>query len=91
MKQVDETLQAVALRFDRSVHDAPTLTAKGSGYVAEQIIEAARAHGVPIQQDAQLVQVLARLELDQQIPPMVYQAVAEILSFLNRANQTASR
>jgi flagellar biosynthesis protein len=77
-------LQAVALRYKPGEDEAPRLTAKGRGAVAEKIIELARRHGVPIRQDRNLVQVLARLDLEQEIPPSVYRAVAEILAFVYR-------
>jgi flagellar biosynthesis protein len=76
--------QAVALRYKPGEDEAPRLTAKGQGHVAERIIELARQHGVPIRQDRNLVQVLARLDLEQEIPPNVYRAVAEILAFVYR-------
>jgi flagellar biosynthesis protein len=77
-------LQAVALRYTPGEDAAPRLTAKGRGAVAEKILALARQHGVPIRQDRNLVQVLARLDLDQEIPPGVYRAVAEILAFVYR-------
>jgi flagellar biosynthesis protein len=77
-------LRAVALRYTPGQDEAPRLTAKGRGPVAEKILALARQHGVPIRQDPNLVQVLARLDLEQQIPPDVYRAVAEILAFVYR-------
>jgi len=76
--------QAVALRYQPGEDEAPRVTAKGRGVVAEKIIELARQHGVPIRQDRNLVQVLSRLDLEQEIPPSVYRAVAEILAFVYR-------
>ncbi len=77
-------LQAVALRYTPGEGQAPRLTAKGRGFAAEKIVELARRHGVPIRQDRNLVQVLSRLDLEQEIPPQVYRAVAEILAFVYR-------
>jgi flagellar biosynthesis protein len=54
--------------------------------MAEQIIAAARAAGVDIVEDADLLEVLGRIPLDQEIPPELFQAVAEILAFLYRMN-----
>jgi len=76
--------QAVALRYQPGEDEAPRVTAKGRGHVAEKIIELARQHGVPIRQDGNLVQVLSRLDLEEEIPPSVYRAVAEILAFVYR-------
>ncbi|MBW3539152.1 MAG: EscU/YscU/HrcU family type III secretion system export apparatus switch protein [Planctomycetes bacterium] len=81
-----QATQAVALRYDESVDQAPRLTAKGEGYVAEQILEVARQHGIPIQQDRNLVQVLSLLELDEEVPPLIYNAVAQILAFVYRTS-----
>jgi flagellar biosynthesis protein len=77
-------LQAVALRYTPGEDEAPRLAAKGRGHAAEKIVELARRHGVPIRQDRNLVQVLSRLDLEQEIPPHVYKAVAEILAFVYR-------
>jgi flagellar biosynthesis protein len=88
---VDESpkppLQAVALRYTPGEDEAPRVTAKGRGPIAEKILELARAHNVPVRQDRNLVQVLSRLELEQEIPPSVYRAVAEILAFVYRLSQ----
>jgi flagellar biosynthesis protein len=73
---------AVALRYDG--RDAPRVTAKGRGPVAENIVRAARAAGVPLYEDAALATLLSRLELDEQIPPKLYVAVAEVIAFAYR-------
>jgi flagellar biosynthesis protein len=74
--------RAAALRYRPDRDRAPRLAAKGSGAVAEKIIEVARRHGIPIQEDPALIQVLAGLDLNQEIPPAVYLVVAEILAFV---------
>lgn len=56
------------------------------GTVAEQILNLAFAHGVRVRQDADLVQILAALDIDMEIPPEAYAAVAEILVYVYRAN-----
>jgi len=81
--------QAVALRYDADVQEAPVVVAKGKGLVAKQIIEKAKEHDIPIQEDASLVEVLSKLELNQQIPAELYQLVAEVLSFVYRSDQKA--
>ena len=83
--------RAVALRYNSPKDKAPRLIAKGKGRTAEQILELARKNGVPVREDPNLVQVLSRLNLDQEIPPELYQAVAVILAFLYRANQAGPR
>jgi flagellar biosynthesis protein len=78
---------AVALQYNTATDKAPKITAKGRGFVAETIIALAREKGVPIREDADLVQVLSQLDLNQEIPPSLYQVVAELLAFVYRLNQ----
>jgi flagellar biosynthesis protein len=73
---------AVALHYDKP--GTPRVTAKGRGDVGQRIIEAARAHGVPIEENAGLAEALAQVELDAEIPEALYRAVAEVLVFILR-------
>jgi flagellar biosynthesis protein len=70
--------QTVALRYAPKRDAAPKLVAKGRGFLADKILELARLHNIPIRQDRNLVQILSRLDLEEEIPTEVYQAVAEI-------------
>ena len=70
---------AVALHYDGK--EAPRVTAKGSGDLAEQIIALAKEHGIPLQEDAALVSLLSKLDLGDEIPQALYTAVAEIIAF----------
>jgi flagellar biosynthesis protein len=79
--------RAVALRYDPALDSAPKVVARGKGRTADQILALAQKNNVPVRQDANLVQVLSRLKLDQEIPPEVYRAVAAILAFLHRVNR----
>ena len=72
--------QAVALRYDGL--RAPVVSAKGDEELARRIVEEARRQGVHITEDPQLLALLARLDLDQEIPPSLYAAVAAILSWV---------
>lgn len=81
--------QAAALRYAQRKDAAPRLMAKGKGAVADRILEIARRNGIPIREDRELVQVLASLDLYQEIPHKLYKAVAEILVFLHSLNQGA--
>lgn len=83
-RQLKDHLQAAALRYESEEDRVPKVAAKGHGYLAEKILEIARAHGIPIREDKNLVQILSRLDLNQEIPPAVYRAVAEILTFVYR-------
>lgn len=75
--------QAVALRYDPSWR-APHVVAKGYGFIGAAIIETARAHDVVVTESPALVEQLMRIELDREIPPELYVAVAEILVWLAR-------
>jgi flagellar biosynthesis protein len=76
--------QAVVLGYAPKSDRAPKLIAKGRGYRADRILELAREHNIPIRHDHNLLQVLSRLDLNDEIPPEVYKAVAEILAFIYR-------
>jgi flagellar biosynthesis protein len=82
-----KTLLAAALKYDQKKDAAPRVTAQGRGIVAEKIIELARKHDVPIKNDPALVQILSKLDLDEQIPTEIYKAVAEILAFVYSVNE----
>ena len=73
---------AVALHYDRS--GAPRVVAKGRGGIGEKIIEVARAHDIPIEQNEVLAGALAHVELGDEIPAELYKAVAEVLIFVLR-------
>lgn len=64
----------------------PRVVATGRGSVAEQILEIAFAKGIPVREDPDLVELLAAVELDAEIPVDAIAAVAEILSYIYRAN-----
>ncbi len=81
---------AVALKYEPRKADAPRVVAKGRGAIAEQIIAVARAHGVTVREDADLAQILQAVDIDQPIPIEAWAAVAEILSYIYRANRTAA-
>ena len=83
--------RAVALRYDPSAAAAPRVVASGSGLVAEQILELARQHGVPVKDDPQLVQALMKLDIGEMIPPQLYLVVAEVFAWLHRVDQEAAR
>jgi flagellar biosynthesis protein len=82
-----QSKHAVALRYRPGEDDAPKVTAKGRGHLAEQILDLARKHNIPVREDKDLLQILSRLDLDQEIPPEVYRAVAEILAFIYRVSR----
>lgn len=72
---------AVALHYNVSGNGAPRVVAKGGGQIAEKIIETAREHNVPLQEDAALATVLSKLDIGHEIPKELYVAVAHVLAF----------
>ena len=86
---MDKSPKAVALKYDRKKHRAPRVIAKGRGNIAEKIIEIAKENKVPLYEDKNLVQILEALELETEIPPELYRAVAEVLAFVYRLNGKA--
>ncbi len=78
-EQTNTPTLAVALQYDGET--APKVTAKGAGDIAEQILAIAREHDVPLQDNPELVKVLSKIELGDQIPEALYLAVAEVIAF----------
>lgn len=73
--------QAIALAYE-SGDFAPRVVAKGRGLIAEQIIARAKEHNVFVHESKDLVALLMQVDLDDHIPPVLYQAIAEILAWL---------
>ena len=78
---------AVALHYDRT--GAPTVVAKGKGSIGAKIIEVAKEHGIPIEENEVLAGALSNVELGYEIPAELYKAVAEVLVFVMRLNKRA--
>lgn len=76
---LDKTI-AISLEYS-SDQSAPKVTAKGSGIIAQQILQIAQEHGIPIKQDSDLTELLSQVEIDDQIPELLYEAVAQVLVF----------
>ena len=72
---------AVALKYSPG-DSAPTVVAKGRGLIAEEIISRAREHGIFVHESPELVALLSQVNLDGQIPPQLYIAVAELLAWI---------
>lgn len=79
--------RAVALKYDREKGTAPKVVAKGKGLIAEQIIALAEEHDVHIHQSPELLEVLIRLELGDEIPETLYKAIAEVIAFAYNLKQ----
>lgn len=82
---------AIAINYDKTAMAAPKLVAKGSGVIAERLIEMARENGIPVVEDRVLVETLDQLNVNQQIPAELYQVVAEILVSVYRADETIKK
>ena len=83
---MDKSPKAVALKYDGEKDRAPRIMAKGRGDIAEKIIDIAKEHDVPLYADRNLIHVLEALDLETEIPPELYRAVAEVLAFIYRLN-----
>jgi flagellar biosynthesis protein len=86
---IEKRKRAVALRYNSEKDTAPKVAAKGSGKVAEKILQIAKEYNIPLKEDPQLVEVLSTLDLHEEIPPELYRAVAEILAFVYRMTKKA--
>lgn len=75
---------AVALAYGQNNGGAPKVVAKGRGLIAQAIIDRAKQSGVFVHESEDLVGLLMKVELDQEIPPQLYLAVAELLAWLYR-------
>lgn len=79
--------RAVALRYDPAREPAPRVVARGEGELAERILAAAKAHGVPVWGDPALAVALARLDLEAVVPPEFFEVLAEVLAYVYRLNR----
>lgn len=77
--------KAIALKYDIG-EKAPHVVAAGAGEIAKKILEMAKEHNIPIQENDSLVEILSKLDVGYQIPPETYRVVAEILAFLYRTD-----
>jgi len=73
---------AVALKYNQEKNQAPKVIAKGEGKTAQKIIELANEHDIPIKKDEDLLELLSKVEIDKEVPPEMYKAVAEVFSFI---------
>ena len=89
MTTADKRKAAIALAY-LAGDSAPRVVAKGRGLIALAIIERAKEHGVYVHNSEDLVGILMQVELDETIPPQLYQAVAELLAWLYRLEKDSS-
>lgn len=91
MKNKKSVEKAVALSYDGETDRAPRIVAKGEGFIAERIVRVAREYDVPFYRDADLCEVLVKMDVDAEVPSDLYEPVAKILAFVYMANQKAAR
>lgn len=80
MKEEHDNTQAVALTYDGK--STPFISAAGESSLAEEILRIAKEHEVPIYENADLVDILSRLEVGDEIPEILYRTIAEIIAFV---------
>ncbi|MEH7122873.1 EscU/YscU/HrcU family type III secretion system export apparatus switch protein [Bacillus sp. JJ1773] len=83
--------EAVALTYDKNGVDAPYVSAKGKGLIAESILAKASEHDIPVQEDPSLLELLGKLNINEQIPEELYEAVAEVFAFIYKADKEAGK
>lgn len=83
--------KAVALSYEQNMDDTPKVTASGKGYLAEEIIEKAHGHDIPIIEDPSLVELLGELNINEQIPEELFQVVSEVFAFIYRTDKQTGK
>jgi flagellar biosynthesis protein len=86
-KKTDKIKEAAALKYSPDVDAAPRIVALGKGETAGRIIETAKENDVSIYHDEQLAHTLNRLRIGDEIPPELYEVVAEVLVFISDADK----
>lgn len=87
-KSVKKIKEAAALRYSPEKDRAPKIVAVGKGEIAEKMIEKAGENDIPIYEDAELAHILNCFNLGDEIPPELYEVVAEILVFIGNVDRT---
>ncbi len=83
----DDPEIAIALKYDKEKDQAPRVVAKGLQFKAEKIREIAKQYGVPVMKNVPLANALYRIDVGQEIPEELYDAVAEVLNFVYALQQ----
>ena len=83
----DETEIAIALKYDKEKDSAPRIVAKGMRLKAEKIREIAKQYNIPIMKNVNLANALYRIDVGQEVPEQLYDAVAEVLNFVYALQQ----
>ncbi len=83
--------KAVALKYDAERDVAPRVIAKGRGHVAEHILATAQKNTIPVYQNKTLVNMLMALEIDREIPPELYKAIAEVMAYVYKMDKSKEK
>ena len=83
---VTKPKKAVALLYDKEKSSAPRVVASGTHLLADKIIATALEAGVVIKEDKDLIELLAKVPVGEEIPPELYQTIAEVLAFVYSVN-----
>ena len=86
IKKIPKRKVAVAIEDANEKRDLPHITAAGRGKIAEQILQLAFENDIKVREDSALADILAKIELDSPVPSEAFMAVAEVLSYVYRAN-----
>ena len=90
-KPVPARRTAVAMRYDVEKDKAPLILASGRGAVADEILRIADENKIPLYENRDLASLLAKLEIDTEIPPQLYVLVAEVLFFVYKLDKMAEK
>lgn len=85
-KRISKRPAAAALAYDPLKPEPPEVLAVGRGVTAEEIVHLAKEHGIPLYEDAGLVEALARLDVSDRVPRELYAVVAEVLAYVYRVD-----
>ena len=91
MDKKPQKRSALAIRYDKDKDNAPKVVAKGKGTIADRILELARDNDIPIHEDPDLIEVLSKLDLGQEIPADLYKLIAEVLVYVYRSNNKVNK
>ncbi|MGM0437976.1 MAG: EscU/YscU/HrcU family type III secretion system export apparatus switch protein [Bacillota bacterium] len=78
----DKNKKAAALKYNMEKNNAPKIIANGKGDIAKKILEKAEEENIHIEENQDLAEVLVQMEIGEEIPPELYEVIAEILSFI---------
>lgn len=79
--------KAAALKYDMQNDNAPKVVGKGERYTAQKIIEVAKQNNIPIKEDKDMIELLSKIEINQEIPTELYKVVAELFSFIYKLSK----